>query len=282
MTNEQIELQSSNPMDDLHTVILGEKSNTISVGVSSVIGSRNKQQDSVKADNEYFFMENGKAIFVLCDGMGGLFGGEKASALCSSIVFDTFHQLEQSIPIPQFYKTIICHADEEVKALKGNDGSPLNAGTTLVSVVIEDNQLYWASVGDSRIYIIRGEEILCITQDHNYMMLLNEKVKRGEITQEEADNNPKKEALISYIGIGGIGYVDMNYKPFQLLDGDQIILCSDGLYRSVSADEMKYIIHNYGTETHVAAEVLTALAINKNLKNQDNTSVIVIGYQNIR
>lgn len=281
MMSEQEVLQYGNTVEELHTVMLPDKTQSVLVGTSSVIGRRNEQQDAIKADTEYSFMEDDKAIFVLCDGMGGLSGGERASGLCSSIVFDLFHQLEPNVTIPQFYKSVIAQADDEVRLLKREDGVSLNAGTTLASIVIEENHMYWASVGDSRIYIIRGDEILCITQDHNFLMLLNEKVKRGEMTQEEAENNPKKEALVSYIGMGGVNYIDMNNKAFQLLNGDRIVLCSDGLYRSVTEDELKYVVHQYDSDLQATAEALTALAMNKNLRNQDNTSVIVIGYQDV-
>lgn len=275
-----VDKDKDNIMDDMHTIMLDEFDKSVYIGTSSVIGRRKEQQDAIKSDTFYSYAENGKAISVLCDGMGGLVGGGKASALCSSIVYDTFHSEAKFPSIPMFYKSVIFQSDEEVRMMKTDEGTQiLGAGTTLASVVIEDDQLYWASVGDSHIYIIRGNDILCITKDHNFLMLLNEKVKRGEITQEEADSNPKKEALISYIGIGGVHYVDMNSTGFHLLDGDHIVLCSDGLYRSLSENEIKQVVCNFGKETQQAAEALTSLALSKNLRNQDNTSVVVIGFQ---
>ncbi len=274
------DIEKNDAMNDMHTVMLDELDKSVYIGSSSVIGQRKEQQDAVKSDDFYSYAEKGKSISVLCDGMGGLTGGEKASALCSSIVYDTFHSNTEFPSVPVFYKSVIFQSDQEVQKIKTDDETQTSkAGTTLVSVVIEDDRLYWASVGDSRIYIIRGNDILCITNDHNFLMLLNEKVKRGEITQEEADNNPQKEALISYIGIGGVHYVDMNTKGFNLLDGDYIVLCSDGLYRSLSEEEIKQTVLNFNKETQKAAEALTDLALSKKLKNQDNTSVVVIGYQ---
>ncbi len=273
-------IYSNSASDDLHTMMLDDYDKCLHIGTSSIIGRRSEQQDAIRADTYYSFIENGKAIAVLCDGMGGLTGGEKASALCSSIVFDTFHKYDNIPSIPMFYKSAIAYSDDEVRNLKAEDGtSILNAGTTLVSVAIEDNDLYWASVGDSHIYIIRDNEIICVTTDHNYLMLLNERVKRGEITKEEAENNPKKEALVSYIGVGGVRYIDINNKPFKLTDGDYVVLCSDGLYRSVTETEIKQVVTKHGKETQIAAEALTSLALSKNLKHQDNTSVIVIQFQ---
>lgn len=269
--------------DVIFTLQLDNDEKNVYIGQSSVIGRRKEQQDAIKADNYYAYAESSRAIAVLCDGMGGLTGGANASALCSSIVYAGFHDLKVDVAIPEFYKSVIERADIAVKNMKGADGNAIvGAGTTLVSVIIDNGILYWASVGDSRIYIVRGDKIICITKDHNYLMILNERVKNGEITKEEADSNPQKEALVSYIGIGGVRYIDMNVKPVVLADGDKLVLCSDGLYRSLSDSEIKQIIIEYGNDVQAAAQALTDIAIGKNYRNQDNTSVVVVAYQNLR
>ena len=275
-----IDYENCNDMDEMYTVMLDNMDKSVYIGTSSVIGRRHDQQDAVRADTFYSYVEEGRAIAVLCDGMGGMVGGGKASALCTSLVYDTFHNHTAFPSIPMFYKSVIFQSDEAVRLMKDEDGTPISgAGTTLSSVVIDNDQLFWAAVGDSRIYIVRGDDILRITKDHNFLMLLNERVRLGELTQEEADNNPKKEALVSYIGMGGVRYVDMSSKGFHLMDGDHIVLCSDGLYRSLSEEEIKQVVCDFGTETQQAAEALTSLALSKNYKNQDNTTVVVIAYQ---
>lgn len=278
MTNGGYDLPNDD-MEDLHTVMIDADEMQVYVGISSVIGRRHEQQDAVKADSDYAFAEEGRGIAVLCDGMGGLSGGERASKLCADTVYNAFHETPDGISISQFYAECISRADEAVSALKSDAGTPLNAGTTMVSVVIEDGMLHWASVGDSRIYIQRGGEIACLTRDHNLLMLLNEKVKRGEMTQAEADSDPKREALISYIGVGGVRYIDRNSRPMELQDGDHIILCSDGLYRTVTESEMAQIVRCFAGETESAAEALTHLALSKRNPHQDNTSVIVLEYR---
>lgn len=271
-----------NEMSDIvPTIMLDGFDKKVHIGSSSVIGRRSEQQDAIRTDDFYAYVENERAICVLCDGMGGLNGGARASALCTAIVHNAFHKDEAISDFPAFFRAVIRRADEEVRAMKTEDGAKaLGAGTTMVSVVIDGDQMYWASVGDSRIYIIRAQEIVCITADHNYYMLLNEKVKNGELSQEEADSNPKKEALISYIGIGGVRYIDMNKVAFGLCDGDCIVMCSDGLYRSVTEEEIKSVLNCFSEDVQEAAEALTTLALSKELRNQDNTSVVVIQFQN--
>lgn len=267
-------------MDAMHTMMLEESEGDVFFGTSSVIGRRSEQQDAIRVDDSYAYGESGKAIAVLCDGMGGLAGGAKASNLCACMVFDAFHSDAPLSSFQDFYRRVVCRADEEVSGMRTEGGTQLlGAGTTLVSVAIQDGQLHWASVGDSRIYIIRGSQIRCVTHDHNYLMLLSEKVKRGEMTQQEADTHPKREALISYVGMGGVAYLGLNTKPFQLLDGDMLVLCSDGLYRSVSEEEIRQVVRCFADDVQQAAEALTSWAMSKSLPNQDNTSVVVVSYR---
>lgn len=265
-------------MDDLSTLQLAGAGMRVEVGISSVIGKRDEQQDAVRADISYAFMEAGEGIAVLCDGMGGLSGGARASKLCADTIFNAFHELPEEIPIPKFYTEMIHRADAAVASLKGNDGKLLNAGTTMVSVAIRDGLLYWAFVGDSRIYIRRRNEFLCMSQDHNYGLILDEKVKRGEMSQHEAERHPKREALISYIGMNGVRYIGCRTSPLLLENGDQIILCSDGLYRTVPEDEIVQILQCFAGEAKDIAEALTQLAMSKGKRHQDNTSVIVLEY----
>ena len=272
-------VENDNIMDDMQTLRFDDFDKALYIGTSSVIGKRREQQDAVLADDAISYIENGKAIAILCDGMGGMNGGGMASSLCASIVYKTFHSGAPFPSIPAFFRAAIAEADDAVRMMRDENGALISgAGTTLAAVVVDDNQLYWASVGDSRIYIIRGDECLCITKDHNYLMLLNEKVKRGELTQEEAESDPNKEALISYIGIGGVRYIDISSKGVSLLDGDMIVLCSDGFYRTVSEAELVDALFDFGEDTQETAEALTDLAISKDKRNQDNTSVIVLRY----
>ncbi len=259
--------------ENIYTVRLEEGARRLHIGASSVIGRRAAQQDAIKADDDYAYAENECAIAVLCDGMGGLAEGEKASALCASLLYDAFHQVRPLASVPQFFESVIALADEEVCAL------PSDAGTTLASVIIEENRLFWASVGDSRVYFIRGGAIRRMTTDHNLYMLLSQKVERGELTQEEANAHAQKEALVSYVGMGRIRYLDSNENAFLLQDGDIVLLCSDGLYRSLTDEEICRAVCRRGQDTQLAADDLTRLAMSKQNKHQDNTSVIVIGFE---
>lgn len=265
-------------MRAVRTVILEDSLSTITVGMSSVIGRRKEQQDTIESDDDYAIMENGKFIAVLCDGMGGLSGGKQASELCATHIKSSFHAENCEEDISLFYRRVIVESDYKITELKDKNGKPLRAGSTMASIIIKDGELHWASVGDSHIYLIRGNHIRCLTRDHNYYMVLEEKVKRGEMTQREAENHPQKEALVSYMGMGGVKYVDRNAVPFKLAEGDYIILCSDGLYRTVCDEDIKNITNGIGEVKNVA-KGLTEYAMRAGKKNQDNTSVIVVQFK---
>lgn len=268
------------PEDGVYTMQIDRTTDALRVGLSSNIGSRSNQQDAARVSDDYYYMDTQRAMAVLCDGMGGLSGGERASQLSVNALYDLFIQNRhiRDTEIQSFYANALPRLDMRVHALKKENGEPLGAGTTLISVFVCEGKLYWASVGDSRIYFVRDGKITCLTQDHNYYKILCERVKKGEISQEQADADPKKEALLSYLGIGGIEYLDVSANPILLQPGDTVLLCSDGLYRSVSQNEMAEIIRAAGKDMQTAAARLTASAIQKGKRHQDNTTAVLLQY----
>ena len=252
---------------------------TVLLGMSSVIGRREYQQDALAVSDTNIgnSLKSSRLMAVLCDGMGGMNGGERASGLCIEKMLEAFRV--NTLPYPEFYRTSIIEIDRQVADLKDEHGNFLGGGSTLISVVFDGNKLYWGSVGDSHIYIMRNNEMVLVNTEHNYMLDLMEQVKRGEITLEQAQTDKNREALISYMGMGAVTLMDIIENPFELQEGDYVILCSDGLYRSVSDSEIFNIIKANSNNMQTAANTLTACALSKNNPYQDNTSVIVIRYQ---
>ncbi len=280
IAKDVINIQAKEDYQDkgLYTLIVEPDKFELNIGYSSIIGKRKDNQDSIVCDSDYYYKENNRAIAVLCDGMGGLSNGQLASSICARNMVEAFHTIGSNDDIKIFYKTMINELDKVVCDLTDEEGNSIHAGTTLASVVIHENKLYWASVGDSRIYIIRNNKIHCITKDHNYGMILEEKYKKGLISKEDINNAEKKEALVSFIGIDGIKYIDINCNDFILEDNDYIVLCSDGLYRALTEDEIRVIVSESLYDMNKAAEKLTLYSTEKDILFQDNTSVIVIRF----
>lgn len=267
-------------LEQIYTIELAGCKNFIDIGVTSNIGARDEQQDSAFSDDDYMYYENGRMISILCDGMGGLSGGQKASSTSVSILADAFYKNKGDIS--NFYRSIVHNIDSKVYSLKDKQGNRLKAGTTLVSVAIEDNKLFWVSVGDSRIYLMRNKKLKQITQDHNYSMILNKKVRSGDITQEMADSDPQRESLVSYIGMGGLKYIDINTVGFNLINDDYIMLCSDGLYKFMNDTEINIIMSKQYDNMQGLSDALVMKTLEKHNLHQDNISVIVIRFQEMR
>ena len=251
---------------------------SVKAGIGQSIGKRDSQQDAANySDINNLNNLSGKWIAVLCDGMGGMSGGEKASALSVDMMMNAFSKIGNAT-VPTFYRNTLIEIDDAVYSIQDEYGNLLGAGSTLISVIIDGDNLYWASVGDSHIYIIRGMEMIRVNKEHNYFEELKEMVNRGQITMEEAINDRNKDALTSYMGIGSLHLMDVIEKPFKLEKDDFIILCSDGLYRSASDNEIYKTVIDYSNDMQLAAKKLVDCAISKNKKYQDNTTVIAIRY----
>ena len=244
------------------------------ISVLSVIGDREDQQDSFG-----YSLKNNEGIVVVCDGMGGHEGGKIASCISTEKFISDY---DASYPSENITLQLIESAkksDGRIFALKNKDGEPLNAGSTCVATVIREDKLFWCSVGDSRAYLLRGEEFVQLTKDQNYGTVLNEKLRAGIIGKEEYKQEEKRaEALISYIGIGNLSLIDYNSFPLSLKTGDKIIIMSDGLYKIVQENEIQRVIENF----HNCSEALQALemkarkAARSNGISRDNITVAII------
>ena len=249
----------------------------------SAVGNRDYQQDAVYVTPSKILASNKKTrvLAMVCDGMGGMADGGKASRTAIQIMVQGFQRVEKdpALNIPLFFRKGICAADRAISEFPKEGGR--GSGTTMVACIAEDNKLYWASVGDSRIYIIRGRQIQQVTRDHNYWLRLKEKVAAGELTEEEAMANRKKEALISYLGIGNVSLMDINTEPFEMQYGDIVMLCSDGITKTLPDSQIKDIIIADAVKPEQKAEALVEAATHANSHSQDNTSVVLIHYEEV-
>lgn len=249
----------------------------------SAVGNRDYQQDAVYVTPSKMLASNKKTrvLAIVCDGMGGMADGGKASRTAIQMMVQGFQRVEKepALNIPLFFRQGILAADRMISEFPKENGR--GSGTTMVACIAEDNKLYWASVGDSRIYIIRGRQIQQVTRDHNYWLRLKEKVDAGEITEEEAMADRKKEALISYLGMGNVSLMDINTEPFEMQYGDIVMLCSDGITKTLPDDQIKNIIIADAVKPEQKAEALVEAATHANSHSQDNTSVVLIHYEEV-
>ena len=243
---------------------------------SSHIGTREYQQDTVEVGKN----QEGVYFGVLCDGMGGLDDGGLASFVTVKLLVKAICRSNHINDIPGFLVSQAHILNNAIYTLPSGDGDNGIMGTTLAAAMISKNSLYWLSVGDSRVYIVRGKEIVRVTRDHNYALELNEQVRAGLLSEEEAAADTKREALISFLGMEALRLIDFNKTAFPLEPDDTVLLCSDGLYRSLSDSDILQIILMHSGDLEECARVLPLYAFDRAIGSHDNTSVILLRYQN--
>ena len=229
----------------------------------------------VRQNNEdSFFVRNeplGKLhnLFIVADGMGGHQAGEVASEAAIQH-FCAFIEADESGNV--YTETLLAdaarHANNKVYNLSLAEESTHGMGTTLSACCCDDKNLYFAHVGDSRIYMFSGGQLKQLTVDHTYV---EEMVRQGLMTEEESVNNPNRHLLTRALGTDFDVPVDAGVVP--LADGDMILLCSDGLTTMLENDEIATIL--YGADTNEAkTEKLVAQALQNG--GLDNVTVILL------
>ena len=209
-------------------------------GMKDVGRCRDINQDYIFLSEEP--MGNLPNLFLVADGMGGHRAGDLASEYTVSRVCEAVTKSMQKIPF-QILKGAFQYANQKLIEKAGESPAYAGMGTTLVAVTVQDDTAYVANVGDSRLYKIGGT-IEQITEDHS---LVEEMVRMGEISKEEARNHPEKNIITRAIGVSET--VEPDYFDTKLEKGECLLLCSDGLVNMVSDQELLYeVIHGGAIE----------------------------------
>lgn len=244
-------------------------------GNAQHIGSRQEQQDDFGFSNtaDIAFISHGGVLALVTDGMGGLFQGREASLLAKQTMLQQYEEKSVEETVPQALLKALSAANASVVEMAQKANLAGETGTTLAAAVIKDDELNWISVGDSHIYLYRQGEMFQLSTDHDYARLLALEVAKGSINPEEAANHPQRQALTSYLGQPNLEEIDRNQDPIILQPGDRILLCSDGLYKTLSEEEIVQIVDQ---EPQHAAEDLINATLAKGKTNQDNVTVAIL------
>lgn len=235
---------------------------SISAAVISHPGAREYQEDSfgfseLKPDMERF-------AAVLADGMGGLSSGAIVS---SQTVSGMLAQPIDGADVPG----ILAQAAQRTSS--GIAAGGTGGGSTLAEAVFTPEGLYFCSVGDSRIYLRRGNTLTQLTEDHDHFQTLLRHVAQGDMTYAQAVSDKDKDALSQYIGSGAALSPDRNLRAFPLLPGDRVMLCSDGVYNALSHAEL---LQSLTLSAAAAAEDILGRILTRGWANQDNFTAIVL------
>ena len=252
----------------------GEKQAPAGSGIvcsmAQTVGARQEQQDSMYCSNwnDGRTIQTRGLLAAVSDGIGGLKDGNVASQTAMQTMRTLFHQETAAIPAADFLLKLAAAAQKKVYALNANGA---NCGATLVSVLIRGRNLWFLSIGDSHIYLYRAGALLQLNREHT---LGRENAEKQTLTGKgEALTAKRAGALTSYLGKKDLTLIDRSLQPMKLLPGDRIVLMSDGVFNTLSDDE---IIRCLRTDPASCAQSMITAVDQKQNPRQDNASVVVI------
>ncbi|HEV2386237.1 MAG TPA: PP2C family serine/threonine-protein phosphatase [Candidatus Acidoferrales bacterium] len=203
---------------------------------------RERNEDSYsywEPQNEDEFRRKGR-LAVVADGMGGHDGGQLASDIAVRTLNEVYRDSAEPDP-PAALASALRQAHERIRSYALAHPVYRNMGTTCTAAVLRGNRLWFAHVGDSRLYLIHDGSMRRLTRDHSYV---NQLVEYGIITSDEAERHPQRNVLIAALGIGRDDFpTEIPSEPTAVEPGDTLVLCTDGLWTHVADLELLQMIH---------------------------------------
>ncbi|MBU4532612.1 MAG: Stp1/IreP family PP2C-type Ser/Thr phosphatase [Candidatus Desulforudaceae bacterium] len=227
----------------------------------------------VRPNNEDAFCVNEQyRLFAVADGMGGHKAGEVASRLALGTLEAEYVRLlqEGESPAGALYRAVIA-ANNQVFDESRRSESHKGMGTTLTACILQTGKMVFVHVGDSRIYLIRDGNAVRLTEDHS---VVQELIKQGKLTDEEAESHPYRNMLSRALGTEGGVQVDV--QDYVLNDGDQILLCTDGLTGLVQDEEIAQAVSTAGQPAESVGELLNC-ALKRGGK--DNITLVLVEFE---
>jgi len=235
-----------------------------------------------EANEDSFAVVPEDSLFVVADGMGGHAAGEVASRLAVTAISDFIASTRRDTEItwPFEYdmsmsiegnrlRTAIRLANQRILDTISHKKDLEGMGTTLVGAMVSEGKACVGHVGDSRAYLIHDGEINQITSDHSWV---NEQVKLGFLTRNDASRHPFRNVVTRALGSKEDVVVDLAEQPLE--PGDYLVLCSDGLNSMLEDEEIASIVMENDGDIDAAARALVARANERG--GEDNVTVILI------
>ncbi|TWU60180.1 Serine/threonine phosphatase stp [Rubripirellula tenax] len=244
--------------------------------VASALSDRGLLRDG---NEDQYLIDESLGLYMVCDGMGGHVAGEVAAERAiefasehisahSEVLESAAGQPDRYVRIQQIAEEAVQTASQEVHQLSRSSPKYAGMGTTLTMLVIVDDKAIIAHVGDSRMYLMRGGEIHQLTVDHT---LANEMFLCGGLTKEEAATSRYQHVLTR--SIGPHQFVTVDTLLFDLIPGDRLLLCSDGL-SNYFADES--VIAELLAQKEITGQPQQLIEFAKEAGGADNITAVVV------
>lgn len=216
------------------------------------------------------------AVLVVADGMGGHQAGEVASRLVIEAFGWRFESTDATAPgieRPDWTRELeeaVVEANRRIRTVSARDPTKLGMGSTVVAAAIQEERLYLANLGDSRAYLISGSAIYQLSIDHSWVA---EQVRAGALALAAAQRHPQRNVLTRAVGAADRALPEL--RTFELLPGDRVVLCTDGLTNLISDPELAEIVSRHEGLAQTA-EYLIHLARQRGAP--DNVTVVIAAY----
>ncbi len=209
-------------------------------------------------------------LFVVADGMGGAQAGEVASR----VAVEAFQAGLPDSPQPEAALAALAQAaNTRINELSHAHAEQAGMGTTLTAIYVGEREIAIAHVGDSRAYCLRDGQLLRLTDDHS---LVDELIRQGRLTPEEAVEHPQRSVITRALGIEGS--VEVDTRSFRGLAGDVYLLCSDGLTTMVSEEQIAAILTS---REHLREAGETLIAAANQAGGRDNITVVLLRLEEV-
>lgn len=216
----------------------------------------------VRANNQdalaYDLLGDTACFAVVCDGMGGANGGNIASNIAVEAIAERIREGYRpgmnSHSVQNMLSSAMAAANVLVFDRAQADPELSGMGTTVVTVIMDEQIAYISHVGDSRLYHIRGDDIQPVTRDHS---VVQELIESGQITEEEAGSHPRRHFITRALGVKESESGE--YDELELLPGDRLLLCTDGLTNMVKPEEICRLAGDGPPESGIEALIQAAL-----------------------
>jgi serine/threonine protein phosphatase PrpC len=228
----------------------------------------NEDSASVVIPEDVNVLDRKGILMVVADGMGGYEGGELASRMTVDCVCRSYYHADAD---PQTALTgALDEANREVLHYAKLNPRLTGMGTTCTAIAVVNGGAWLAHIGDTRLYLIRDRTAYRMTQDHSATMDL---VKKGLLTLSEADHHAGRNVILRAVGTREHVEATTWNKPFSVLPGDRLLICSDGFYETM-ADEEIACICSTPTGSAQTCEALLKLALERD--GSDNLTVALL------
>jgi len=235
-------------------------------------GARSNQEDAFLITHMTDADGNPSALVIVADGMGGHAAGNIASNMAVQAFSKHVSGNYPTQKTAEILRECVLKANNEIRETVKETPALAGMGCTMVAAILEGNKLWWASVGDSHLYLLRNKTLIKKNADHSYGGFLDRMAAAG--TPVEPEQGLARNMLMSAITGDEINEIDVPDAPFELQPGDRVLICSDGM--DTLSDGKIIQFSEWSESPKECAEALLQAVRDANMPKQDNTTAVVV------